>query len=253
MFSTPCQECSFFNKEQKICNADEYIEINLTAPGYCRMFNKENLTKIDAVKKCQFDNFDLMIIYHDDIHNINDIKTTIKNFNHIKNKINNIIICTQNKTQEKNKDLISYFSKHVDKKTYKNLRLVFIANKEIKTEEIIHEGLCTYAKSNYVLVLESGDEFIGLEKFKNSINNNLFSRSVFWQFPIRYNDTLTLFWEKNNPYGLYIKDGYKTLGGTHKDGDGKLHTYINKLNSIEHESGINLLWFSENAYISKTR
>lgn len=253
MCSTPCQECSFFDKNKKTCKAFNHVNDNLTAPGFCRMFSKEEISVIEAIDKSSLKTFDLLLIYNDDIQTIEDIKSTLDFLEIDKSKINNLIICSSNRVVEKDQELLDFLKETLKKNIFKNIRITFMIDKGLTTEEIIHEGISTHARSDYVLVLEAGDDILLFHNVVDKINgeSGYRSNSVFWQLPIRYGVKFTLFHAKNSPYGIYIRSAYKNLGGTHKDGEGKVHTFINKLSNIEHQFGINLLWFTDSGYIDK--
>lgn len=245
MFSTPCDGCAFLNNKK--CGADQHcIELNdrVIAPGFCRLFTSDEdydktlpvLNNIIKAREKASLKYDLVILFDDTIHTIADILKTEYQFctDHY---LKNVRILDYNRTRSRMS--IQYFQKKARPTNKPAFTTMMEAKCDIVEEAIDHIiKLCT---SPYVLVVNAGQSVGSLHLLSSIVESD--NRCVFWQFPIQRQSTL--FFESDNPLGLYIRQAYKQIGGTHKDQDGHVHKYIDKLRNIDKSYGINLIWFSE--------
>lgn len=239
MLGSNCKDCTFFNKEKRTCDQQQFFIDNgeaVFAPGFCRAYrsNKwaESKSKdIDLTSRLIEDSrfkYDLVLIYNK--QDLDALDNSLR-FNSLNSFCDRIIICDINtdRSSEEKKYIIQWFN-------FVSRNNKFFLDISLEKEDAIGNTIKRVnrlIKSKYFMVSPYNKIF--------SIKENVFmssqvaitnsTRFVYW--PFKNKIKLTSICPYNQNYGLYIDDVYKKLSG----GENK---FLETLRKEEQETGISL-------------
>lgn len=208
MIRTKCDNCCFLKQDQQghgcvlgqLCYRDN-DDNNIYTPGCCRL--KRNAKWNEVIRKNNLDPqkqvfqecklvFSMIVVFNDDIHNINDIKYTIEHDQWYKKYCNKIIIASSKKSKN-SKLLIDYVKE-------KNNIIVDFTMDGAK-DHVIIKRISRNITTRYFMIIEAGKQIENLDCFNNILSNGS-SHALYWYFPEKYGNTIV---SKVDPmYGLYL-------------------------------------------------
>jgi hypothetical protein len=216
---TNCKNCCFLQQdEQGIgCSAGQYCIISgdfIYTPGCCKLkrssewakkyspeLNKQSLISIAKQETSLL--FDLIIIFDECIHDIEDIERTMET-EWMQGKCQHVIICDVTGRRTSNGHSLEYFNNYAGELPLK-------LDCSINAENPVRSIRRNFSKttSQYFLVMPAGKILSNVNYLADEVIVS-YNREVLWMFPQKYGETI-LSMKGNTIFSLYLKKAFSML------------------------------------------